>query len=125
MALRKDGSLVDNFPGQKPTRFIRNSITNKMYFLVWFGSFDMFGHLLFSREAWYAAIKDFIWARSSELSLSQQNVKGDLKFSNHVLLDLIKFKIMFCQILFCIRSIVAKFKDKHKFYLSKYAFFRP
>ena len=39
----------------------------------------MFGHLLFSREAWYAAIKDFIWARSSELSLSQQNVKGGLK----------------------------------------------
>ena len=91
--------------------------------LVWFsyGLFDMFGHLLFSREAWYAAIKDFIWARSSELSLSQQNVKGDLKISNHVLLRLIKFKIMFCQILFCIRSIVAKFKDKHKL---KYAFFQ-
>jgi len=47
VALRKDGSLVDNFPGQKPTR-----------------------------EFWYAAIKDFIWARSSELSLSQQNIKG-------------------------------------------------
>jgi len=47
VALRKDGSLVDNFPGQKPTR-----------------------------EAWFAAIKDFIWARSSELSLSQQNIKG-------------------------------------------------
>jgi len=47
VALRKDGSLVDNFPGQKPTR-----------------------------KAWFAAIKDFIWARSSELSLSQQNIKG-------------------------------------------------
>jgi len=47
VAWRKDGSLVDNFPGQKPTR-----------------------------EAWFAAIKDFIWARSSELSLSQQNIKG-------------------------------------------------
>merc|ERR1712180_502767 len=45
VALRKDGSLVDNFPGQKPTR-----------------------------EAWFAAIKDFIWARSSELSLSQQTI---------------------------------------------------
>ena len=33
---------------------------------------------MFSREFWYAAIKDFIWARSSELSLSQQNIKGDL-----------------------------------------------
>ena len=29
-----------------------------------------------TREAWFAAIKDFIWARSSELSLSQQNIKG-------------------------------------------------
>jgi len=47
LALSKDGALVDSFPSLKATR-----------------------------EDWYAAIKDFIWRKSSELSLSSQKLLG-------------------------------------------------
>jgi len=45
VAMRKDGSLVDSFPG-----------------------------LTHTREGWYAAIKNFIWSKSSELALTQQKI---------------------------------------------------
>ena len=74
MALRKDGSLVDNFPGQKPTRCKYNFCSSDSASQI-MKQFPIY-EVNMTREAWFAAIKDFIWARSSELSLSQQNIKG-------------------------------------------------
>jgi len=63
----ESGQLLDQMKVQKKTSLLA---VNKDYEII-----ENFAAVASTREAWTAAIKDFIWRKSSELSLGNQGLK--------------------------------------------------
>lgn len=63
----ESAQLLDKMKVQKKTCLLA---VNKDYEII-----ENFGAVASTRESWYAAIKDFIWRKSSELSLGNQGLK--------------------------------------------------